>query len=123
LCRFHNGHAYEFLDGTVCSERDISKAQIWRGVARELAKWHAVLPTAGLSGTDKKDAMSKPSVWSKAEKWLGALPSSTEEQRLKKQTLQDEYRWLKPRLTGIHARDAMVSVSRNQQHPMTQAYV
>ncbi len=44
LARFDNGLVYQFLPGCVCTPADLGRAPVWRGVARRLGEWHAVLP-------------------------------------------------------------------------------
>jgi ethanolamine kinase len=44
LARFHNGMLYRFIRGAVTSPADLRTEEIWRGVARRLAEWHAVVP-------------------------------------------------------------------------------
>lgn len=44
LGRFHNGMLYRFIRGSVTSPADLRRESIWRGVARRLAEWHAVVP-------------------------------------------------------------------------------
>lgn len=44
LARFKNGLLYSFIQGRVATPDDLTQAPIWRGVARRLAQWHAVLP-------------------------------------------------------------------------------
>ncbi|RDW75012.1 hypothetical protein BP6252_06154 [Coleophoma cylindrospora] len=44
LGRFHNGMLYKFIRGSVTSPADLRRESIWRGVARRLAEWHAVVP-------------------------------------------------------------------------------
>jgi ethanolamine kinase len=44
LARFHNGMLYRFIKGSVTSPADLRQERIWRGVARRLAQWHAVVP-------------------------------------------------------------------------------
>ncbi|KAK0631366.1 kinase-like domain-containing protein [Immersiella caudata] len=73
LVRFANGHAYEFIAGTPCSDRDLAEERVWRGVARELARWHATLPVVHPRDACESLAL-QPSVWSTAKKWLGAIP-------------------------------------------------
>jgi ethanolamine kinase len=34
---------YQFLPGRVCTPADLGRAPVWRGVARRLGEWHAVL--------------------------------------------------------------------------------
>lgn len=44
LARFNNGMLYRFIQGRVTSPADLREEVIWRGVARRLAEWHAVVP-------------------------------------------------------------------------------
>jgi ethanolamine kinase len=44
LARFHNGILYRFVQGAVTSPEDLRQENIFRGVARRLAQWHAVVP-------------------------------------------------------------------------------
>ena len=44
LARFHNGMLYRFIRGAVTAPADLRTEEIWRGVARRLAEWHAVVP-------------------------------------------------------------------------------
>lgn len=44
LARFHNGMLYRFIRGAVTSPEDLRQESIYRGVARRLAQWHAIVP-------------------------------------------------------------------------------
>lgn len=44
LARFHNGILYRFMRGAVTSPEDLRRESIYRGVAKRLAQWHAVVP-------------------------------------------------------------------------------
>jgi ethanolamine kinase len=44
LAKFHNGMLYRFMRGSVTSPEDLRQEAIYRGVARRLAQWHAVVP-------------------------------------------------------------------------------
>lgn len=44
LARFHNGMLYRFISGAVTSPADLRRPSIYRGVARRLAEWHALVP-------------------------------------------------------------------------------
>lgn len=46
LARFQNGLLYNFIQGRVCTSSDLRREPVWRGIARRLGEWHAVLPTA-----------------------------------------------------------------------------
>lgn len=57
LARFKNGLVYSFAAGKPCDLDMMSEERVWRGVARNLARWHATLPI-GAAGT-KIDAGDK----------------------------------------------------------------
>ncbi|KAL1953677.1 hypothetical protein VTO42DRAFT_2388 [Malbranchea cinnamomea] len=44
LARFRNGLLYRFVRGQVATPDDLTRPPVWRGVARRLAEWHAVIP-------------------------------------------------------------------------------
>ncbi|KAK1757617.1 ethanolamine kinase 1 [Echria macrotheca] len=116
--RFENGMMYRFVQGTVTQPEDLRKPAIYKAVARRLAQWHAVVPCIpGRTGHSRKNskiegfpspadelgdaefqkaldhvAPGKPSpnVWTVMQKWIFALPTDTEEQRVRQATLQKE---------------------------------
>jgi ethanolamine kinase len=119
LARFKNGMMYRFIQGTPCTPEDLRKEPVWRGVARRLGQWHAVLPvqvpstmTPQLEESTTTNAdlsISKspltptledvnaitpnqltPNIWTVCQRWIFALPTSTPEQTQRKQTLQAE---------------------------------
>ncbi|KAL6718114.1 hypothetical protein ACLMJK_004201 [Lecanora helva] len=118
LARFQNGLIYKFIRGHVCSPADLTTEPVWRGVARRLAQWHATLPIlsagnttlaqdAGPEGSLPVPALSKslpssedinaitpdlpaPNVWTTMQKWVFALPITSEVERQRKKVLQDE---------------------------------
>ncbi|RHZ44496.1 putative ethanolamine kinase [Aspergillus thermomutatus] len=118
LARFQNGLLYRFIRGRPATHTDLVKAPLWRGVARRLGQWHAVLPTGGNSASvppakdlsfshqvdvdpqhqDKqedalptiKPRVSGPNMWTVLQKWVLALPTTTEEQRTRRRALQKE---------------------------------
>lgn len=108
LARFNNGMMYRFIRGRVTSPADLRVPSIYRAVARRLAQWHAVVPCiqetcAEKSGVDgpfngsyeaavDHVAPGKPSpnVWTVMQKWILALPTETESQRVRQATLQKE---------------------------------
>ncbi|KZF26504.1 kinase-like protein [Xylona heveae TC161] len=49
LARFQNGLLYKFIRGKPCSSEDLTRPSVWRGVARRLAQWHAVLPVVSVN--------------------------------------------------------------------------
>ena len=116
LARFQNGLLYRFVPGRVATADDLVSAPIWRGVARRLGQWHAVLPISEsdipipektLSTIHQVELESEhpkpkedlrviqprrpgPSIWAVLQKWVLALPTATEEQRARRLQLQKE---------------------------------
>jgi ethanolamine kinase len=97
LCRFTNGHAYQFIPGSVCSEGDVSKTEIFRGVARELARWHTLLQPVILQGA-RKELDYEASVWSTAKKWLNAISNSSKRSKAEIEDLQEKFQYLTDKL-------------------------
>ncbi|PVH86106.1 kinase-like protein [Cadophora sp. DSE1049] len=79
--RFKNGYAYGFVPGKVCSPSDLADEPVWRGVARRMAEWHATLPL---------EYPPRQNMWKVLEKWISALPTSTEEGKKKVDQLRFE---------------------------------
>ena len=118
LARFQNGLIYRFIRGRVCSPADLTSEPVWRGVARRLAQWHATLPiiSAGKTALDQDAGpevllttspppkslpsleainaitpnLPKPNVWTIMQKWVFALPTTTEVEKDRRRTLQTE---------------------------------
>ncbi|MCJ1281639.1 hypothetical protein MMC26_000960 [Xylographa opegraphella] len=117
LARFQNGLMYRFIRGCVCQSQDLTKEPIWRGVARRLGKWHAVLPVRSTESTtslgsepmdfdylgsvgsskislDSINAITPnkptPNIWTVIQKWIFALPVRTEVEVERKSRLQQE---------------------------------
>ncbi|KAE8325478.1 kinase-like domain-containing protein [Aspergillus sergii] len=118
LARFQNGLLYRFIRGRPATHEDLVTASIWRGVARRLGQWHAVLPIRGAAAPAQSEAenvflnsvdvhpskhnidfplikpkQSGPSMWTVLQKWILALPSATDEQRKRRLGLQKELEW------------------------------
>lgn len=116
LARFENGLLYEYIQGHVCSPQDLTREPVWRGVARRLAEWHALLPIASAgdaaiikdnveislgssppspvasrdmvrSLTPKKPS---PNIWTVMAKWILALPATNSKEVDRKEMLQKE---------------------------------
>ncbi|KAI9873205.1 MAG: hypothetical protein M1830_000710 [Pleopsidium flavum] len=51
LARFQNGLLYRFIRGHVCKPEDLTRETVWRGVAKRLGQWHAVLPIVSAGQT------------------------------------------------------------------------
>lgn len=114
LARFNNGLLYRFIRGKPCGHQDLVTPPIFRGVARKLAQWHAVLPSNASSSTPSEEASivangtdsekhdldviqprrGGPSMWAVLQKWILALPVATPEQRSRRLSLQQELRWV-----------------------------
>ncbi|KAL8689893.1 MAG: hypothetical protein Q9218_004542 [Villophora microphyllina] len=118
LARFQNGMIYRFIRGQVCTSNDLTRERVWRGVARRLAEWHALLPVNDvLSSTAANETNGPPSplvqqpsdarpstedinkitpdklapnVWTVIQKWIFALPAGSEVEKMRKETLQKE---------------------------------
>jgi ethanolamine kinase len=118
LARFQNGLLYRFIRGRPATHLDLVKPPLWRGVARRLGQWHAVLPAGGHSASSssakelplslqvdvdgqnqpkQEDALDTikprvpgPNMWTVLQKWILALPTTTEEQRARRRALQKE---------------------------------
>ena len=116
LARFQNGLLYRFVRGRVATAADLVTPPIWRGVARRLGQWHAVLPinesdvsipaktlsTIHQVELDSEHPKPKddlqviqpkrpgPSMWAVLQKWVLALPTATEDQRARRLRLQKE---------------------------------
>jgi ethanolamine kinase len=108
---------YRFIEGKVSTPADLRRSDVYRGVARKLAEWHAMLPISavtrgiGVEGhiiegmTRERRAsiqqiegftplMPTPNIWTVMRKWILALPTSTEKEKNHQEQLRDELRWL-----------------------------
>ncbi|KAK7549370.1 kinase-like domain-containing protein [Phyllosticta paracitricarpa] len=121
FARFENGLLYRFIEGTVCSPADLRRQEIWRGVARRLAQWHATLPIDSIiseipneesssapnsqSGHRRKSSWlvavdnitpdkPSPNLWTVMQKWIHSLPQENEEEKKRRQRLQNELVWI-----------------------------
>ncbi|MCJ1226551.1 hypothetical protein MMC12_003203 [Toensbergia leucococca] len=117
LARFANGLLYRFIRGKVCNPEDLTREAVWRGVARRLGEWHAVLPIVTtkekslVEHGDNKPTLSRsqskpitsieeinaitpgkatPNLWTVMQKWIFALPNNSEAERERKKILQKE---------------------------------
>ena len=117
LARFQNGLIYRFIRGHVSSSEDLTSEPVWRGVARRLGQWHAILPInscgktavvadAGMDVLLKSSApvstasleeinaitpsKPTPNVWTVMQKWVFALPTTCETEIERKSILQKE---------------------------------
>lgn len=105
FARFENGLLYKYLPGHVCTAHDLLREPVWRAIAARLGEWHAKLPLSSIdavkaldnkgpesgSGTDSiTDRFRSPNIWTVLQKWVAALPTRTDEEKGRKDTLQKE---------------------------------
>lgn len=117
LARFQNGLIYRFIRGRVCAPEDLTREPVWRGVARRLGQWHAVLPIIATGTTavgqdagpvvplytsvpksmpslETINAITPekpaPNVWTIMQKWVFALPTESDAESKRKDILQNE---------------------------------
>ncbi|KAK4163935.1 kinase-like domain-containing protein [Cladorrhinum sp. PSN259] len=101
LVRFLNGHGYEFIPGVPCSDHDIRKERVWRGIARELARWHVTLP-AVTHDDPEKILNFESSIWSTAKRWLDAISAQPRRSTATKDSLRDGFAFLTQKLLFSH---------------------
>ncbi|KAH7330360.1 kinase-like domain-containing protein [Rhexocercosporidium sp. MPI-PUGE-AT-0058] len=77
--RFQNGYAYGFVPGKVCSPVELALEPVWRGIAERSIGRVACHFTAA--------EPASLNIWSVLNKWITALPTSTEEQAAKRNDL------------------------------------
>ena len=75
----------------------MSKTEIFRGVARELARWHALLQAVDLQGA-RKELHYEHSVWSTARRWLKAISNGDKRSRDEIEGLQERFQYLTEKL-------------------------
>lgn len=103
LARFQNGMLYRYIPGKVTSPADLRTRPIYRAVAKRLAQWHAVVPcihdsdspmAKGVKAQPLVDQVApskpRPNVWTVMQKWILALPTTTDAQRTRQAELQAE---------------------------------
>ena len=106
---------YKFIQGCVCTSKDLARTSVRQSVARKLGEWHSVLPVTSLSdlrGTyweapysldpfvvvplsDRKihsitPGKKNPNLWTVLQKWILALPNGTEQETKRNIVLQKE---------------------------------
>jgi ethanolamine kinase len=101
LARFQNGLLYRFIPGEVCTPKDLGTEQTWRAVARRLGQWHATLPIDAISkmhsangaaapGQALADRLPSPNIWTVMQRWVNALPKTTQKEQTRKAFLEKE---------------------------------
>ncbi|PHH69985.1 hypothetical protein CDD82_7402 [Ophiocordyceps australis] len=103
LARFANGMLYRFIPGVVAQPKDLCNVQIMTAVARHLAQWHATVPClpdaptgAAVGHVERAKIVNAapgkpfPNTWTTMQKWILALPATTDAQRQRRDVLQRE---------------------------------
>ena len=111
----------------MCSLGDIQKKDVWRAVAQELARWHALLPRRGRGGLSiaqkgRGQTLGEPSVWSTALKWLDALPHGTDAEQKRKDVLASDFKFLAQRLSCDNTKDGNEVRRRPFTHSLLHYY-
>ena len=146
LARFQNGMLYRFVCGQVAQASDLSDPQILTAVARRLAQWHATIPCIpdsslenGHSHQSNGNAVSStnsikakianaapgkpiPNVWTTMQKWILALPTETQVQKDRQNSLQMELELLVKQLGDRpgYGRNGVSSKHTLIQHALVQ---
>lgn len=78
LARFQNGLLYRFIRGHPTSHLELAHAPIWRGVARRLGQWHAVLPINGKSAFQPTTTKELPAAKNLVDATVSQHPDQSE---------------------------------------------
>lgn len=118
LARFDNGLMYRYTEGDVCSCEDLRRPEVFHSVAERLGQWHGSLPISSLLSKnlninfplakDGREPSPKPNMWWVTQQWIEALPTTTEKERSRVETLRNELEWLVEHLsssTGLDGKD------------------
>ncbi|XP_044305376.1 ethanolamine kinase 1-like, partial [Varanus komodoensis] len=101
-CTFSNGLCYEFMQGEALDPEHVCNPEIFRLIARQLAKIHAIHAHNGW--------IPKSNLWLKMGKYFSLIPTEFADQELHKrflmdipspQVLQEEMAWMKERLSNL----------------------
>lgn len=106
---------YRFIRGQVCDSEDLTQERVWRGVARRIAEWHALMPVVAASEPTASNVADSPSgpfmeplnsrpsaaainsitpskltpnIWTVIQKWILALPTASQAEKKRKNELQ-----------------------------------
>ncbi|XP_060632551.2 ethanolamine kinase 1 [Anolis sagrei] len=101
-CTFNNGLCYEFMQGEALDPEHVCNPEIFRLIARQLAKIHAIHAHNGW--------IPKSNMWLKMGKYFSLIPTEFVDKDLHKrflkdipnrQILQEEMAWMKERLSNL----------------------
>ncbi|KAM8973272.1 ethanolamine kinase 1 [Pelodytes ibericus] len=101
-CTFNNGLCYEFMQGEALDPEHVCNPTIYRLIARQLAKIHAIHAHNGW--------IPKSNLWLKMRKYFSLVPTEFEERQVNErflrdvpnpQVLRDEMSWMKQVLSSL----------------------
>ncbi|XP_024059011.2 ethanolamine kinase 1 [Terrapene carolina triunguis] len=101
-CTFSNGLCYEFMQGEALDPEHVCNPDIFRLIARQLAKIHAIHAHNGW--------IPKSNMWLKMGKYFSLIPTEFTDEEVNKrflsdvpspQILQEEMAWMKERLSNL----------------------
>ncbi|XP_042555413.1 ethanolamine kinase 1 [Dipodomys spectabilis] len=101
-CTFNNGLCYEFIQGEALGPRHVRRPDVFRLIARQLAKIHAIHAHNGW--------VPKSNLWLKMGKYFSLIPAGFADEALNQrflrdipssQLLQEEMAWLKNILSSL----------------------
>lgn len=75
----------------------MSKTEISRGVARELARWHATLSLVEVQSV-QEILNHEPGVWATAKKWLNAISKHPGQSKTEIEALHERFQYLADQL-------------------------
>ncbi|XP_030071391.1 ethanolamine kinase 1 [Microcaecilia unicolor] len=101
-CTFSNGFCYEFMQGAALDPEHVCDPTIFRLIARQLAKIHAIHAHNGW--------IPKSNLWFKMGKYFSLVPTEFEDQEVNSrflnevpsfQVLQEEMAWMKEKFSNL----------------------
>nr|XP_033807467.1 ethanolamine kinase 1 isoform X3 [Geotrypetes seraphini] len=101
-CTFNNGFCYEFMQGAALDPEHVCNPTIFRLIARQLAKIHAIHAHNGW--------IPKSNLWFKMGKYFSLVPTEFEDQEVNSrflnevpsfQVLQEEMAWMKGKFSNL----------------------
>uniref|UniRef100_A0A8C0BMR3 ethanolamine kinase n=1 Tax=Buteo japonicus TaxID=224669 RepID=A0A8C0BMR3_9AVES len=101
-CTFNNGLCYEFMQGEALDPEHVCNPDIFRLIARQLAKIHTIHAHNGW--------IPKSNLWLKMGKYFSLIPTEFADEEVNKrflrdipspQVLQEEMAWMKERLSNL----------------------
>ncbi|NXL47786.1 EKI1 kinase, partial [Podilymbus podiceps] len=101
-CTFNNGLCYEFMQGEALDPEHVCNPDIFRLIARQLAKIHTIHAHNGW--------IPKSNLWLKMGKYFSLIPTEFADEEVNRrflsdipspQVLQEEMAWMKERLSNL----------------------